>query len=287
MPDPIQNYRDMRFDERGRPYLVTASGQRSYVPPAMAAQYAGLFNEAAAANAIATFGPETVQRLRQFAQAGGVTPANPSGNVPRNTFASQNNGWNPDQGEYDTGMNWSGLGGAILGAAGLSVPLAVGPAIAGPAAGGASGAAAPAVAAPASNAAAAPASGLLPTSVPAGLKAAAQTTVGPSVTSLAPVGSVLPPAATTATNAAAGGWRGAANQALDNAGPLTALIGALAGGGGGGAQGGESDEVRRIQRITEARMRRADPLHQMMVQLAASRMPTSVQRPVPDVPLPE
>jgi hypothetical protein len=61
----------------------------------------------------------------------------------------------------------------------------------------------------------------------------------------------------------------------------TSLLGGM---GGNGSQSGELD---RIKQITEARMRRVDPLHQAITSLAMSRLPTNMQRPVPDVPLPE
>jgi len=65
---------------------------------------------------------------------------------------------------------------------------------------------------------------------------------------------------------------------------------AMAGGGGGGDVNGQgSDELRRIQAITEARMRRADPLHQVAVQLAYGRAPVSARQGVElnNVRLPE
>jgi hypothetical protein len=50
-----------------------------------------------------------------------------------------------------------------------------------------------------------------------------------------------------------------------------------------------AEEVQRIQAITEARMRRADPLHQVAVNLAFGRMPTNYRQGVQlnNVPLPE
>lgn len=68
---------------------------------------------------------------------------------------------------------------------------------------------------------------------------------------------------------------------------LASIIAALASGNGGGA---DSEEARRIQQITEARMRRVDPLHQAVTQLAWGRLPINaragVTAPQP-LPLPE
>ncbi len=73
---------------------------------------------------------------------------------------------------------------------------------------------------------------------------------------------------------------------------LASLIPALmaaTGGGGGNGSGAGSDELARIQAITEARMRRADPLHQVAVQLAFNRAPISARNGISlsNVPLPQ
>lgn len=71
---------------------------------------------------------------------------------------------------------------------------------------------------------------------------------------------------------------------------LGGLIAALATNGGGGGNGSAgTDELRRIQAITEARMRRADPLHQVAVQLAYNRSPVSARDGISlaNVPLPK
>jgi hypothetical protein len=49
--------------------------------------------------------------------------------------------------------------------------------------------------------------------------------------------------------------------------------------GNGGGQD-DAEELRRIQAITEAQMRRADPLHQVAVNLAFGRMPTNYRQGV-------
>lgn len=71
---------------------------------------------------------------------------------------------------------------------------------------------------------------------------------------------------------------------------LAPLIASLAmGSGGGNGSGGGSDELRRIQAITEARMRRVDPLHQVATQLAYSRAPIASRNGIDltNVKLPE
>lgn len=288
--DPI-NYNDLRFDAQGRPFYVTQSGKPSYLSPGMAAQAAHLFvtdpQQRAAVNA--GMSPETLQKLIAYAQQGGVTGQNPYGNVPRNTFTSQNNGWNPQTGRYDTGMNWGGLGGAILGGAGLAGPLVIGPAIAGAAGGGAA-------AGGAASGASAAADGTIPfTTAPGVSAAAASGAVGPSagLGASAPLGSLT---AGAGAGAGVGGGAAAASGFADklkaglsnpsNLASLAGLVTSLAGGSGGGGNGQTNADLARAQAITEARMRRVDPLHQAITNLAMSRLPTNMQRPVPDVPLP-
>lgn len=71
---------------------------------------------------------------------------------------------------------------------------------------------------------------------------------------------------------------------------LGSLIAALASGNGGGGSGAESEEARRMQQITEQRMRRVDPLHQAVTQLAWGRLPINARQgvsPPQPRPLPE
>lgn len=136
MAETIANFQDIRFDPSGRPYWLTTTGRPSYLAPIMAAEAAGLFSPDAAATATTLHGAEAVQRLKAYATANGVTAANPSGNAPRNTFAHQNNGWNPATGQYDVGMNQGGLGGAIEGGAAVAAPFALSALTAAPAAAG-------------------------------------------------------------------------------------------------------------------------------------------------------
>lgn len=143
--------------------------------------------------------------------------------------------------------------------------------------------------------------------IPALLGAGAAPASG-ALTNTAGIGSITGPAAIASQGASAGiplgglGAAGAAAGAVGNAAngagvvdkirnaltsgegiaSLAALIPALvaAGRGGGGNNAGTTDELRRMQGITEAQMRRADPLHQVAVQLAYGRAPISARNGV-------
>lgn len=72
---------------------------------------------------------------------------------------------------------------------------------------------------------------------------------------------------------------------------LGALIASLMGGRDQGmdpAQSAQLDQLRRIQAITEAKMRRVDPLHQAVAGLAFSRLPVSARQGITytNTPLP-
>lgn len=69
---------------------------------------------------------------------------------------------------------------------------------------------------------------------------------------------------------------------------LAGLVASLATRSGGGGDSNSTDELRRIQGITEARMRRADPLHEVATQLAYQRAPIAAKAGIglPRVPLP-
>ena len=105
------------------------------------------------------------------------------------------------------------------------------------------------------------------------------------------LGSVLPAAAGGAAAAAADGFLGKLksqftdpSNMVDLAGIITALVGASRGGGGQ-----TSPEAQRMQQMTEARMRRVDPLHQAITQLAWGRLPTNARSgiaPPTNSPLP-
>jgi hypothetical protein len=270
--DAILDY-TVRFDEQGQPFWLTQAGQRRYLSPLQALQ-SGDPRATQWANG---------QGAAYTRDAAGTVSGVQDTSSPRDSFTRQNNGWNPQTGQFDTGLNWSGLGGAITGGLSVAGPAVIGPALTGsPMAFG--GGAAASQTAPIGGLSA---DGTLPSAVTPGMQSAAMngsmipaTSAAPSLTSGVP----------TFGSAAAGG--SAASLASKLAGGLTSNLGPLAGvitslAGGSGSDSALTDQQRRIMAITEARMRRADPLHQMVVNLAASRMPTNMQLPVPNVPLPE
>lgn len=271
--DYILDWSHVYFDpaRSGAPYVMTQSGKRSYLPPIVAGQL------------------HDNPQAQAWARTQGVSADNPSGNVPHNTFVHQNNGWNADTGQYDQSLNQGGLMGLIEGGTAVAAPFALGalmPAAPVSSALGGTGLAADGTLAstlPAAAQSAAMGGQVIPAAGIGAGASAADIAAGASSGSIGAGG-----AAGLANTLAHGG--GAANGLTDaltgNTGTLAALLTSLLH-PGGGSTGQDDAQLKRIQAITEARMRRADPLHQMVVQLAASRMPTNVQRPVPDVPLPQ
>lgn len=267
--DPIDWQQPIQFDASGKPFVITQSGKRNYLPPAVAGQSGD-------PRAVAWAAAQGYSITRDA--SGNATGVNDS-SVPTGGFARSRGEWNPQTGQYDQGLNMSGLGGAILGGATVA-PMVLGAAGIGPLATASGGSASGASGAVGGT----ELGGWLPSqSMGASMSATPMypTVAGASGAASggsAALGGMMPAAAKTAGQGLVGGL-------LNNAPQLAGLVASLAGRGGGNSQ--NSAETQRIQQITEARMRRADPLHQMAVQLAASRMPINVQRPVPDVPLPE
>jgi hypothetical protein len=141
-------------------------------------------------------------------------------------------------------------------------------------------------------------------SAAAGGASGATTMAAPGIPAVAGTGAgVTAPLGGVAAGTAAGGAGAAAagGSALDRLrssltspngiAQLASLIPMLtmATSGGGGGNGQDSGELDRIRAITEARMRRADPLHQVAVQLAYGRAPVSARQGVAlnNVRLPE
>lgn len=149
--------------------------------------------------------------------------------------------------------------------------------------------------APAAGSAATGAAGLVPSSaVPTSLAMQAvpgiASTVGQGVTgAMSGLGSVLPAAASAAPSVL-GRLRDAllSPEGIATAGTIAASL--AAGGDGTNDQTRASEaQARRMQAITEARMRRVDPLHEAVTQLAFGRLPVSSRQGVslPRVALPE
>jgi hypothetical protein len=274
MADQIVDY-TVRMDAQGKPYWTTQSGQPRYLSPAQAAQSGN---------------PQAVQWA---ASQGEVYTRDATGRItniqtaaPRNTFAHQNNGWNPQTGQWDIGLNQGGLMGLIEGGAAVAGPAVIGPLLTGSPTvfAGLGGSAAAGNSAPLGGLAA---DGTLPSAVTPAMQQAAMNGSMIPATSAAP--SLTAGVPTFGGSAAGGAGASFASKLLggltNNPGHLAGVITSLVGGSGGGTSA--TDQQRRIMAITEARMRRADPLHQMVVNLAASRMPTNMQLPVPQIPLPE
>lgn len=154
-PGGDQYYPSIQFDERGAPFQISASGKRSYIPPAAAAT-------ADASNPVGA-------KLRAWANGQGATYENPGAATPRSGFAHNTGTWDSNTGEWDGGNFFNtSLGGLILGGGAMAAPYAIG-ALSG--LGGAGGAADAAVA----NAAAA---GTGPATTAATTAATIPTTMG-------------------------------------------------------------------------------------------------------------
>jgi hypothetical protein len=260
MPEGTSNWiSDPYFDEQGRPYVIYKmdgpgykAGDRRYISPA----------EVHPSNA---WGQDP--RLLAWAQQ-------MQASKPGQSFLRNRPHWDSDEGEWDRGINWTnilsaavggGIGAGALNAAGI---------IGGAGGGGAAGSGGP----------------LASSSVPvsASMHGPATAAMGSAGASAGvPLGAVAP-AAAGAGAAAGGSALKKVLDALSAAAPvaLPLAAGALTPGGGGGNSG--TGDLNRIAQITEARMRRADPLHQAAVQLAFAGMPTYGKQGInlPQVPLP-
>ena len=254
---PIDQTRVL-WDAAGRPYWASVDGKtRHYIPPITASQY------------------RDDPRMLQWAASQGVTPENPSGTIQPGGFFKGRGEWQSDEGQYEQPTNWGNI--AALGVGGAIAAPFVAPVL-GFGAGQAAGAAG--------------ASGLtegLMSAVPASI-------ASQGISSTVPLGGMMVGGAGGA--GAAGAASGIGSRLADTgkdflsdlaspqgAASLAALIAGLRGQGSGQES---SEEMRRIQAITEAQMRRADPLHQVAVNLAFGRMPTNYRQGVnlQNIPLP-
>lgn len=131
MPDLIDWSQPLQFDASGKPFLITASGKRSYLPPATAAQ----MSDPRAQQWAASMG-EVLAR-----DASGTVTGLASNAAPDASFTKSRGEWNPTTGQFDQSINQGGLGGLIEGSAAVAAPLIIGPALANLAAGGVTSAA--------------------------------------------------------------------------------------------------------------------------------------------------
>jgi|SoiMethySBSTD1v2_1073268.scaffolds.fasta_scaffold111614_3 hypothetical protein len=212
----------------------------------------------------------------------GKLEIDPAGNVNQDEGFSRHRKW----------IIPAAIGAGTLGLGAFGVGPAAGLFGGGGAAGGAAGAGAGASGAATGGTLA---SSSIPTSlamqaVPASIAGSAGIPAGVSAGTAAALGGVVPNVVDQAT-------RGLGGRLLDNLlspeGLLTAgsIAASLAGGGDGtsDATRASEEQARRMQAITEARMRRVDPLHEAVTQLAFSRLPVSSRQglTLPRVALPE
>jgi hypothetical protein len=267
------DYSRILFDATGKPYWARMDGSKVYLPPLVAAQ-------------------SQDPRAKQWAQGMGVA-VDPGGQVtandsaPGGSYFRERGHWDSGEGEWDQNTNWENIIGTSLAA----IPIAAGSAaVLGGGGGG-------------SAASQAGAGGTLPSSTIPNAHLAVPTTAGMgSQGASAGLGMLgLNGAGSAIANGAASGGGGVLGKLKslftnpEGLAGLGGIIGALASGGAGGGAGSgtggaDLEELKRINQITEARMRRVDPLHQAVTQLAWGRLPTNsrsgVTAPVPS-PLPE
>lgn len=255
MPVAI-DYSQVLFDAQGKPYWRKADGSKAYIPPLVAMQ---------------SNNPRAVEWARQMGVYTNASGQVVNRSAPGQSLFKERGHWDPDRGEWDQDVNMNtivsmGVGGA------MAAPYVAG-ALAG--SGGAQGA---------TGAAGASAnSGTLASSSIPGLHAAVPGAVTSQGVS-ASLGGAMPLA--SAASRAANGAGGAGEAAgvggrlrelftdPDNLAGLAGVIAGLASGNGGQA---ESEEARRMNAITEQRMRRVDPLHQAVTQLAWGRLPINAR----------
>lgn len=227
------------------PYWKKADGTKSYIPPLVAAQYSDPKMQAWAKSRGATLASDP----------GGIT----AGNLRGADMFHKRDTWNDQKGAYERPFDWTGV--ADIAAGGLIANGAV-------AAAGGGGSA------PAASGTIGSGIETTPTAVPALASGGGPGTA--AYGAAAPLGA-LP------TNAGTHGNGGQGQQGLvdqltsrESLASIASLIPLLM------AKNGQSQseqdslaQANRMSAITEARMRRVDPLHQAVTQLAWSRLPNN------------
>jgi hypothetical protein len=278
------------WDASGRPYWASTDGKtRHYIPPMAAAQY----RDDPRMLAWAASQGFQLQRDAQGDIAGmDIAPgAGAGGNRPLDFRSGRQ--WDTERGEYRTGFDWGDvvtLGAGGLVGAGAASAIGGGGAVSAAPAAAAPGGAAP-VAATGVGGAAGPGIGLSQTGLFAPSAGIGATGVGSSV----PLGGMTTAAGTAGASGAAGIGSKLASGAKDFLGELASPQGAaglaalIAGLSSQGSGQQNTEELQHIQAMTEARMRRTDPLHQVATALAFGRMPTNYRQGIQlnNVPLPE
>ena len=260
--DLIDWSQPIQWDAQGRPFVIDNGGRRSYIPPVVAGQF------------------RDDPRLLAWAASQGVTAERPSGNVPRGGFIRGRGQWDSDEGGWDRPLNVGNLMGLGIGGA-IAAPFVL-PALG---VGGGAGAAGAGQAA----AGAGLTEGLM-SAVPASI-------ASQGVSAGIPLGGLAAGAggAGAAGTAAAAGGAGLMDRLKNlltspqGIGTAASIAASLASGDGSNSQTRDLEaQAARNAAITEARMRRVDPLHEAAVQLAFGRLPTSSRQGIDltRVPLP-
>lgn len=261
------------WDATGPYWLSTDGRTKHYIPPIVAAQY----RDDPRMLAWAKSRGFELQRDEQGAITGMNQAPGAGAGSDRPLDFRTGRQWNPKTGKYETHFDW---GDVLTSAVGGMLGAGAVDAFAGGAAAPAAFDAAPNIATPAGMANAATVGGVTTegTILPAGAAAAAT-----------PLGGVKP-AAQAAGSAGLGQKLKdmlTSPEGLASAGSVISSL--LAGNGTNDATRASEEQARRMQAITEARMRRVDPLHEAVTQLAFSRLPVSSRQGIalPRVALPE
>lgn len=263
----------VQWDPQGRPYYNTSDGRRDYIPPVVAAQF------------------RDDPRMLAWAKAQGATLADsPQGitvgtSVPGGGYLHGRGQWDSEQGKYVQPINGGNLLATGIGAA-IGAPFLASALGGGGAAATTSNAAGPAVTSGGG------ATGLLPATSVSGYTTAPSVVAGgiPAALGTASAAGTLADVATgnaaidKVIDAAGGPSSSIGKKILDavtSPGGIAALTGGIAsllsgqGSGGSDATKNALASAERMNAITEARMRRVDPLHEAVTQLAFGRLPVS------------
>lgn len=228
---------EVRWDEQGRPYRLVLQNTASLRAGQRTYVSPGEVN------------PQNTSdvRLLQWAQ---------KNSQPGGSLLQERGRWNPTEGKWDRPTNWGNV-----------ANMGVGAFLAGPAIASALGSGAPAAAAPAGGGT---------SMVAPGIPAVAGTGGGLTAPATAALGGVAP----TAAAAGGGGALKKVADILGNPATQVALAATLplalgmGPGGGGNNNAAIPAELQRYLGLSEARIRRADPLHQAAVQMAWEGLPT-------------
>lgn len=261
MPPVAIDYSRILFDGQGRPYWLKADGSKVFLPPLAAMQSSD---------------PRAVEWARRMGVSVDDKGTITNQAAPGASFLRERGHWNAETGQFDQDINLNNIVstavGAGLGLGGLNMIGAVG----GAAGGGAAQSAAPGAVLPSST------NPLVTSSILGG--AGPMTTAMGSQGASQGIGSGISAAANGAANAFANGAGNAGGGIGDfftdpsNLAGLGGLIASLV--GGNNRQPEVDPNLQRQHAMTAERMRRVDPLHQAVTQLAWGRLPISARNGV-------